>query len=273
MEKKDIILILIVVFIFSVAYTMSTMERNGEKVCYDLYSPVCGVDGNTYGNDCYAEREGVEIAYEGECNSKEEISLKDSYGNKVPKDCVNWFDGCNNCRVSEDGKLACTLMYCDENMLSEPECKLYEDEVKDVNEVEETDIIKEELNESEFKENETSFCPAVYAPVCGVDGNTYGNDCEANVNDVEIAYSGECSNSNDNNFESNQEENLSIDSPKDYCEKNDGNWVDDYNECEMISLETCENLGGDFFECGSACRHEEGENIPCTLQCVPYCKV
>ena len=403
METKDIIIILIAVFIFGVAYTMSTMERNDEKACYELYAPVCGVDGNTYGNDCYAEREDVEIAYEGECNSQEELHLEDSYGNQIPSDCVSWFDGCNNCRVSDDGTLACTLMYCDEEMLSEPECKLYEDEVDEVDDV---DQIKEKINESEVEENETLFCPAVYAPVCGVDGNTYGNDCEANVNDVEIAYSGVCGRDNAFNVErvctreynpvcgadgvtysnpcvagnmtivyygecgkenalavdrictreynpvcgkdnvtysnpcmagnmtiayygecgdkddsdsslgmanpasvfcdeiggesilsndtddssslcrlqSGEEieewelyrkfhEDLEEDNLNERCELIGGTWLDQHNECEMISENICDLFDGEFYECGSACRHEDDEDMPCTLQCVPYCKV
>jgi len=35
-------------------------------------------------------------------------------------------------------------------------------------------------------------CPQIYMPVCGVDGMTYGNSCEADCNNVAVAHQGAC---------------------------------------------------------------------------------
>ncbi len=54
------------------------------------------------------------------------------------------------------------------------------------------------------------------------------------------------------------------------CSEHSGTWIEDHEECEGISKEDCEEIGGEFNECASACRHEPGEVI-CTLQCVLVC--
>ena len=48
--------------------TSCLMEPNShDVVCMEIYEPVCGCDGITYSNTCYATARGVLTWKEGEC--------------------------------------------------------------------------------------------------------------------------------------------------------------------------------------------------------------
>ncbi len=59
-------------------------------------------------------------------------------------------------------------------------------------------------------------------------------------------------------------------STSEICTQSGGTWIESANECEGISPNLCQEMGGNFNECGSACRNNPEAEI-CTLQCVAYC--
>lgn len=113
-------------------------------VCIEIFEPVCGCDGETYGNECKAAMAGVSVAHEGECDPEPQ-TCGGIAGAGCPDD--------QYCRL-EVGTCCCDFTgLCTEIPLG---------------------------------------CPDVVDPVCGCDGVTYGNDCEAAMLVVSIDHEGEC---------------------------------------------------------------------------------
>jgi hypothetical protein len=102
------------------------------QACPEIYDPVCGCDGLTYSNDCFANAAGVNILHEGPCESLTCLSNEDC-SPYDPSDSPN--------------------AYC----------------AKDVGDCEGLGMCTERPEE----------CILIYLPVCGCDGNTYSNACEA----------------------------------------------------------------------------------------------
>jgi len=153
--------------------TFSFCKENGTTCsCPDRWDPVCGSDGRTYPNSCFAGCNDIQST-PGECGMQ----------------CAQFGQACGV--VATTGAAQIRLECCDgacvNGMCQKPDMYACPDGS--------VVMSPDQCPQPSISLGPTPcLCVAQWDPVCGVNGATYENPCVAQCKNIQVAYTGPCEN-------------------------------------------------------------------------------
>jgi hypothetical protein len=199
------------------------------EVCTDEFDPVCGCDGETYGNACAANAAGVSVASEGECEQPGGETCGGLLGAQCGDDQFCDFAPDAACGAADqtgvctDIPEACTFEFnpvcgCDDNtypnacaansagvsVARQGECEPAPGGSEACGGLQGLQCADDEFcnfapdaicgaaDQTGTCTLVPEACDDILDPVCGCDGETYSSDCVANQAGVSVASRGEC---------------------------------------------------------------------------------